>query len=164
MLPIQTILHPTDFSEPSTYAFGLACSLARDYHARLVLLHVMTSPVVAYGEGVIPPEPERYAAEAQEKLEGLVPGAEVRVQRLMVEGDPAPEILRAAKETGCDVIVMGTHGRTGLGRMLVGSVAEQVLRRAPCPVLTVKFPLPQVAPAANPAEEKARLAPQGARA
>ena len=64
-------------------------------------------------------------------------------RRLAVNADPAGEILRVAGELGCDVIVLGTHGRTGLGRVLLGSVAEQLLRKARCPVLTVKLPPPK---------------------
>jgi len=69
-----------------------------------------------------------------------------------VEGDVATEILRLAQETGSDLIVMGTHGRTGLARLLMGSVAEQVVRKAPCPVLTVKTPFP-AAPALDVPQE-----------
>jgi nucleotide-binding universal stress UspA family protein len=70
------------------------------------------------------------------------------------EGDAATQIIRVAEETGCGLIVMGTHGRTALGRLLLGSVAGQVLRKAPCPVLTVKTPLPETSPAPGvPARE-----------
>jgi nucleotide-binding universal stress UspA family protein len=66
----------------------------------------------------------------------------VRVRYLLVEGNPAAEILSAAREGNCDLIVMGTHGRTGLNRLLMGSVAEEVVRKAPCPVLTVRADVP----------------------
>jgi nucleotide-binding universal stress UspA family protein len=69
----------------------------------------------------------------------------VKIEHRLAEGDPAREILRVARETGCDLIVMGTHGWTGLGRLLMGSVAEQVVRKATCPVLTVKTPIPDTA-------------------
>ena len=136
MLPIRTILQPTDFSDRSEHAFRLAWSLARDHGARLVLLHV-----------VVPTEdpwmqPDRN--EVRKQLNELpAPGAEVRVERQLTEGIPATEILRVAAETHSDLIVMGTHGRTGLSRTLMGSVAEQVVRRASCPVLTVKTPFPE---------------------
>src|SRR5439155_12344152 len=71
MLPIHTILHPTDFSERSGYALPLACALARDYRARLVMLHVAMSPTIAYGEGVVPAEPEAFLREAREQLNRL---------------------------------------------------------------------------------------------
>jgi nucleotide-binding universal stress UspA family protein len=74
------------------------------------------------------------------------------VERHVRDGDPSEEILAVARETRSDLIVMGTHGRTGVGRLLMGSVAEQVMRRATCPVLTVKTPVPEVAPAAEMAE------------
>jgi nucleotide-binding universal stress UspA family protein len=144
MLAIKTILQPTDFSARSEFAFRLACSLARDYSARLIVLHVVEPPTVsAAGVLMLPPvvdlEPLR------ERLHQLRPGdPKVAVEHRLVEGDAATEILRAAGEVKCDLIVMGTHGRTGLGRLLMGSVAEQVVRRAPCPVLTVKTPHPPV--------------------
>jgi nucleotide-binding universal stress UspA family protein len=83
-----------------------------------------------------------------EKLKALGPiDSAVRVERVLLEGDPAAGILEKAREMPCDLIVMGTHGRTGVGRLLMGSVAEAVLRRAPCPVLTVKDPFGPMPPA-----------------
>ena len=151
MLAVNTILHPTDFSERSQYAFWLACSLARDYGARLIVLHVVAAPAVVYGEGVVvPPNPEELRAAAQEELDRLqAPRADVRAERRLAEGDAVEETLRVAQEANADLIVMGTHGRTGLGRLLMGSVAEQVVRRASCPVLTVKAPFPDDAPASQ---------------
>jgi nucleotide-binding universal stress UspA family protein len=141
MLPIHSILYPTDFSERSGYALHLACALARDYGARLVILHIATPPTIAYGEGILPPDPEIMFREAREQLNRLeVPNANVRAERRFAEGDAAAETLRVASEIGADLIVMGTHGRTGLSRLLMGSVAEQVVRKAPCPVLTVTTP------------------------
>jgi nucleotide-binding universal stress UspA family protein len=143
MLPIQTILHPTDFSDRSGNAFQLACALTRDYGARLVVLHVSVPPTVVYGEGILPPDPEVLRQEAKEQLDRLqAPQADVRAERRLEEGDPATEVLRVAQEIGANLIVMGTHGRTGLGRLLMGSVAEQVVRKATCPVLTVTTPFP----------------------
>ena len=145
MLAVQTILHPTDFSEQSQNAFRLACALARDYGAHLVLLHVVVRPVVAYGEAVIPLDVEDYRREAQEKLDRLDPGPSIRATRRLEDGDPVTDILRVAGEIPCDLIVMGTHGRTGLARLLMGSVAEQIVRKAPCPVVTVRNPVPATA-------------------
>ena len=148
MLPIHTILHPTDFSEYSEYALRLAAALTRDYGARLVVLHVVTPPTIIYGEGVVPPDPQDNLAEARERLERLaVPGNNVSAERRFVEGDPATEILRLARDLRADLIVMGTHGRTGLRRLLMGSVAEKLVRRAPCPVLTLKTPFAEADPA-----------------
>jgi nucleotide-binding universal stress UspA family protein len=143
MLPIRLILHPTDFSEYSDHAFKLACALARDHGARLLVLHVAFRPVLVAAEGVMPPEPQWYQAEVEHKLKSYVsPDSAVQVDhRMSIEDDAAEEILRVAAKEKCDLIVMGTHGRTGLSRLLMGSVAEVVVRRAPCPVLTVKLPM-----------------------
>jgi nucleotide-binding universal stress UspA family protein len=144
MLPIHTILHPTDFSDRSGFAFRLACALARDYGARLILLHVAPLPVLIYGEGVVPPPPDDYPQRLEEELHRLeVPDPSIHVEYRLKEGDPVTEILGVADASSADLIVMGTHGRTGLSRMLMGSVAEKVLRRANCPVLTVRAPFPQ---------------------
>jgi nucleotide-binding universal stress UspA family protein len=145
MLPIHTILHPTDFSERSGYAFRLACSLARDYKAHLIALHVLPPPVIAYGEGIVPVPVDPECLEAlKAEFERLhLPCGQLSVEHRLAEGDPATEILRTAQEIACDLIVMGTHGRTGLGRVLLGSVAEEVVRKATSPVLTVKTPLVQ---------------------
>jgi nucleotide-binding universal stress UspA family protein len=150
MLPIHTILHPTDFSERSECAFRLACAMARDHGARLVVVHV------------VPPADEveivrRADAAFYEQLWGRIhllrpADPAVPVEYRMADGEPGKEILHAAEECGCNLIVMGTHGRTGLRRLLMGSVAEEVMRSAPCPVLTVKapFPLQEPAPAPEP--------------
>jgi nucleotide-binding universal stress UspA family protein/quercetin dioxygenase-like cupin family protein len=143
MSTIQTILHPTDFSENAHYAFQMASNLARDYHARLVLLHVMhpfVSPIMH--EPLANP---LEAAEAQTHWKRRfawpeVSDATIQVEHRVAEGDAPEEILRLAKALQCDLIVMGTHGRSGLGRLVSGSVAEEVLRNAPCPVLAVRTP------------------------
>lgn len=143
MLAIKTILHPTDFSESAALAFTVACSLAKDYGARLIVLHVATPPAFVVGAevGVLPEEPEGYREELQTKLNRLVSQvSDVLVEHRMVEGNAPTEILRIAEEAKCDLVVMGTHGRTGLGRLLIGSIAEQIVRNAACPVLTVKIP------------------------
>jgi nucleotide-binding universal stress UspA family protein len=124
MLAIRTILHPTDFSEHSAVAFRVACSLARVYDAQLVVLYVVPVPAVMYG-----PPPESYLDHLREELCRMEPiDPKTRVQHLLVEGDPATAILQVSGEMKCDVIVLGTHGRRGLGRLLMGSVAEQVVR------------------------------------
>jgi nucleotide-binding universal stress UspA family protein len=144
MLALQTILHPTDFSEHSEYAFRLACSLARDHGARVLVLHAVTTlgpELVSYGEAVSQLQPEAYQQKLWDDLRRVrSPDPAVPVDYRLAEGDPATEIVRAATDTRCDLIVLGTHGRTGLARLLMGSVAEQVVRKAPCPVLTVKAP------------------------
>jgi nucleotide-binding universal stress UspA family protein len=101
-------------------------------------------------------EKRLYREEMAGELNRLrAPDARVRVEHRLEEGDTATQILRVAQETGCDMIVLGTHGRTGLGRLLMGSVAEQVLRMAPCPVLTVRAPFPASESAGGPAPEEA---------
>ena len=135
MLRIRTILQPTDFSENSRNALQVACSLARDYGARLVVLHVAAIPAI---EGYQAVDPAAIRNEAETLLNALeVPGDNVRAERQCVLGETVPELLRVAQEINADVIVVGTHGRTGLKHLLMGSVAEQVLRHAPCLVLTV---------------------------
>jgi nucleotide-binding universal stress UspA family protein len=150
MLPVRTILHPTDLSENSAYAFELACTLARDYGAHLIVLHIMERPAAEYSGVMTAPPPPGLSAEerriAREKLaEVTPPDATIPIEHLLVEGDPAALILKVAEERHCDLIAMGTHGRRGLTRLLMGSVAEQVLRSAVCPVLTVKNPHGSVA-------------------
>jgi nucleotide-binding universal stress UspA family protein len=144
-MPItRTILHPTDFSDNSWYAFQTACVLAKENNALLVLLHVIP-PSVSPLLTELPPNPLQ-PAESQESWKGRfswpVPSdPAIRVEHRVAEGDAPEEILRLALALPSDLIVMGTHGRTGLSRLLAGSVAENVLRNAPCPVLAVKTPL-----------------------
>lgn len=139
MLPVGTILHPTDFSEHSEFAFRVAAALARDYNARLILLHVLPPPLIVYAGGPVPAETWPTIEEAKEQLRKMEERVHhVRVESQVMEGDPVDMILRAAEETHTDVIVMGTHGRTALARLLLGSVAELVIRKAMCPVLTTK--------------------------
>jgi nucleotide-binding universal stress UspA family protein len=151
MLPIHTILHPTDFSENSQAAFHMACSLARDYRAKLLILHVASPPVLVYGKGLVEPNAEGELQLALERLHQVKPtDPSLTVEYRLLEGDPATEIVTAAREGNCDVIVMGTHGRTALGKMLMGSVSSPVVRKAPCPVLTLRLPLPEPNEAPQP--------------
>lgn len=141
MLPMHTILHPTDFSERARNAFLMACAMARDYGARLLVAHVVPAPVMGFGQGVIPVEgvepPEARMAQLEEYVGEH---GSLVVEKHLLEGDPATEILRLAEDVHCDLIILGTHGWTGLRRLLLGSVAESVMRRASCPVLTVRTP------------------------
>lgn len=148
MLPIRTILHPTDFSAGSENAFHLASSLARDYGAQVIVLHVLERPARAYsGVMMAPPSPGPSAEERKALKERLHQihslDAAIRIEHVLEEGDPATAIMQVALERECSLIVMGTHGRTGLSRMLMGSVAEQIVRQSPLPVVTVKTPFPQ---------------------
>jgi universal stress protein A len=158
MLLLRAILHPTDFSSVSTYALSLACSLARDHGSRLIVLHVAELPLIGPGGGLTPPPGGDRAALAHKLREIQPMGNRIPVDYRLEEGDPAAEIQRVARQTQCDLIVMGSHGRTGLTRLLMGSVAEQVVRKAPCPVMVVKAPVlnhPQ--PESRPTKEACRL-------
>jgi len=144
VLTIRTILHPTDFSACSTFAFDLACSLARHHGAKLVVLYV--AGPISRGPSVLPDANEPKQA-ALEKLNALqMADSKVAISQHIRHGVPAEEIVRLAVESKADVIVMGTHGRTGLARLFAGSVAEAVLRSASCPVLAVRTPLPGTPP------------------
>jgi nucleotide-binding universal stress UspA family protein len=140
--PIRSVLHPTDFSSPCAEAFRVACELAGDLSARLTVVHVIVPPAVA---PLNQPAPPALPEEPQGKLQELLRVAQVSAPGLHADyriekGVAAERIVDAARQTRYDLIVMGTHGRTGLGRALMGSVAEQVLRTAHCPVVTVKAP------------------------
>jgi nucleotide-binding universal stress UspA family protein len=141
VLAIHRILYPTDFSDLSRPALDLACSLARDFKAELVILHVSPPPVAGVVEGMVIPLPTGVLEAARERLEQIRPTdpAVAVVYRLEV-GHEVREIVRVADEVKADLIVMGTHGRSGLSRLVVGSVAEGVMRKATCPVLTLKTP------------------------
>ena len=137
MLAIKRILVPFDWSESSKHAFQMAVSLAQQHDAQLIVLHVVCLPALMYG-----PPSESYLDHWRDELCRLNPGdPKLRVQFQLAEGDPGMAILRTAREVNCDLIVMGTHGRTGLNRVLMGSVAEKVVRQATCLVLTVKCPV-----------------------
>jgi nucleotide-binding universal stress UspA family protein len=143
MLPVKTILHATDFSENSAFAFRVACALAHDYGARLVILHASGPCLELYSQGIYLPAPDGMLESLHDQLLQLQPhDSSIVTEHCLEEGEPVPTILTVARQVKADVIVMGTHGRTGLGRLLMGSVAEQVVRKAQCPVLTVKHPLP----------------------
>lgn len=137
----EKILVPVDFSENSDAALDWATVLARDTGATLLLVHVETVPLTTGGGEYIYAIPEPPTQELLERLNKVVPkDASVPVERRLLAGDPADAILRTAESENVDMIVMGTHGRRGITRLLMGSVAEAVVRRANCPVLTVKQP------------------------
>lgn len=141
---IHRILVPTDFSDHAVRAFDYAAELAALYDAPLVLTHVYQSPLLfVAGEPVaaIPPDMDTMNADLDAALQELVArgrAAGVPEVHIAITGGDAPhEIVRVAQEQGCDLIVMGTHGRTGLKHLVLGSIAEKVVRMATCPVLTV---------------------------
>lgn len=143
MLPIKNILCPTDFSAHSEAAYQLACALARDYGAHLTLLHVTVPEALPLVDGVmLPPATDEMPREARLLREWHPNVPHVEVTREIVEGNAVEEILEWAHEHPCDLIVLGNHGRNAFAKLLMGSTAEAVVRKAPCPVLTVKHHAP----------------------
>jgi nucleotide-binding universal stress UspA family protein len=138
-LPISKILHPTDFSMASQTALALASSLACANNATLIIAHIFspTANVVAASPPVAISVAN--AVEEKERLKRIIPSdPQVKFVHRLLEGSPAQSIVEFAESDSIDLIVMGTHGQTGLTRLLMGSVAEAVVRKAPCPVLTIK--------------------------
>lgn len=158
MLPFQTILVAADFSEGSREAFRMACSLVPEDETRILVLNVMEPRYVPetpvyFGEQSarylrVARAPAEHEAMKERLREVYAPGRSLEVEYRTKEGDAAEEILREAEETRSELIVMGTHGRTGLRRLLAGSIAETVLRKAPCPVLA--FRSQETSPRAEP--------------
>lgn len=143
MLPFKTILFATDFSPASKVAFEVASALARDYRARVVAVHVVEPQTIGFTEFGSYVGPEENPGEAMTMLRSLkAPSSTVTMEYRLLEGDPAAVIVETAAEAEADIVVMGTHGRTGLTRLVMGSVAEEVLRRSSCPVLTVRADMP----------------------
>ena len=145
MIRMNNILVPTDFSDYSSLALEYGLSFARDYKARLILLHVIEDPFYPSNGATFGFNVEeffrRMEEEASKRMLELVPSdieKEVEVERVTIRGTPFLEIIRAAREKQVDMIVLATHGRTGLAHVLMGSVTEKVVRKAPCPVLVVR--------------------------
>ncbi|HEV2912785.1 MAG TPA: universal stress protein [Pyrinomonadaceae bacterium] len=148
-MEIRSILLPTDFSECANYALSYAASFARQANASIVCVHVIEPvvPTVGY-TGMAEPLPmadlsdqlEDSAERELPKIAECDECAGLNIEEVIAHGDAASEIVRVARERGVDLIVISSHGRTGLGRMLFGSTAESVVRHAPCPVLVVKPP------------------------
>lgn len=142
----KKILFPTDFSACSRAALGMATSLARDSGATLLIVHVEEIPISTGGGEFIYAIPTVPTDALRQSLVEVVPDdASVPVDHRLLAGDAADAIVRTAESENVDLIVMGTHGRRGITRLLMGSVAEAIIRRAPCPVLTVKQPAHAVA-------------------
>jgi nucleotide-binding universal stress UspA family protein len=138
----KTILVATDFSESAGRAFDYAAALAEKLGAKLRLLHVISVPMIGVpeiGVAVIASTMESTVQTSQAELDRLAAQyGPARVETLLRTGDARDVIVDAAKELGVELIVMGTHGRRGVRRALIGSIAEGVLRTAPCPVLTIR--------------------------
>ena len=144
---IRSILLPTDFSECARHALLPAAELARTFGARLLCLHVVEPVVPAVGwTPIAEPLPlgdmtGQMETSATRELPKISHGEEcagLEVEDLITHGEAAAEIVRVGRERGVDLIVISSHGRTGLGRILFGSTAEMVVRHAHCPVLVVK--------------------------
>ena len=145
-MPENTILFPTDYSDVSRFALKFACPLARDWDAKLLIVHVSETEKYPVGELFdedFTPPPQETA-----ELEKVVPedsSISCRHQLLVAEAaaetvNSADEIVKCAQDQDVRAIVMGTHGRSGLSHLLLGSVAESVVRQASCPVITVRQP------------------------
>jgi len=154
MISFQHILVPVDFSPCSDHAVETAVALALKLDARITLMHAYAVPVYPLPEGfvVAPADTTReLIASSQKGIDAQLARAQAlgatKLETLLVEGAAVSEIHRVAAERGVDLIVMGTHGRSGLKHVLLGSVAEKVIRKAHCAVMTVREP--QAAPAGS---------------
>lgn len=146
-MPWKRICCAVDFSEPSRGALRVAAELAAKLEASLTVVHVHDVPSIPLtGIPAVPPASRAVTESAHDKAvrllgsaraeaEALAPG---RVHAELLEGDPAWELVKYAAAQGHDLLVVGTHGRTGVRRLVMGSIAERVLREAPCPVLAVR--------------------------
>ncbi len=160
MLPIQRILCPLDFSEISPLSLEYAQSFAKHYSAELLVLHALEPMEVAYPDDEFveawSEARSRRTAEAKARLQAVVeahPSRVLSLEMMVREGRPSDAILAEAERQAADLIVMGTHGRRGMDRWLLGSVTEKVLRKARCPVLVVRkpaHPFISTQPAADP--------------
>ena len=146
MSRIRRILHPSDFSRASGAAFSKAVELAKTNNAELLVVHVLAPILPMLGDGYVSPKVhEDLVASARgygkKNLDALVAKAKkagVRAKSVLLEGLPHEQIARMARRQRADLVVMGTHGRTGLAKLFLGSVAGRVIAIAPCPVMTVR--------------------------
>ena len=144
MMTLKQVLVPTDFSETSEEALGYARGLADAFKATLHVLHVIPDPYSQSwsmeATGVAIPELlKTWEQDARKRLDQLKTD-DIETEVVTQIGHPFVQIVRYARDHDIDLIVMGTHGRGAIGHMLLGSVAEKVVRKAPCPVLTVRQP------------------------
>src|SRR5262245_28532006 len=148
MIDLKQILVPTDFSKHSQVALTYSSAFAEKFGAEMHLLHVVQDLALFIPDMVtvtppLAPNVEQLTAAVRAAFDRLVAEnqlARFKVVREVREGAPFYEIIRYAKEKDVDLIIMGTHGHSGLVHVLMGSVAEKVVRKAPCPVLTVRHP------------------------
>jgi len=144
---LRRIMHATDFSPASTAALKRAMAMAKADRAQLIIVHVMTPPSLALpGDGYISPSlyedlESSARAQARKRLNAIVARARkagVRATGLLLEGVPHERVARAARAKKADLLVIGTHGRTGLAKFFLGSVAARLIASVSCPVLTVR--------------------------
>jgi nucleotide-binding universal stress UspA family protein len=146
VIRIKKILYPTDFSSYSNQAYFHAIALAEKHGASVTVLFVYNpDSITTPGSQGDELADRRYWQGQLEQIHPIDP--QIPVTHVLLEGDPPTEIVRYGRDMGADLIVMGTHGRTGVERLVLGSVAEKVLRDAPCSVLVVKLPRGQPATA-----------------
>jgi universal stress protein A len=145
MITVHRILVPFDFSEPSSRALDYAKAMPERFGATLDVLYVVPNPYLADPAGLSAPLPpdflDNLIADAQKGLDDSVPSPDrerFKARAVVKVGDARSEILAYAEIEHIDLIVMGTHGRGGMAHLVLGSVAERVVRTAPCPVLTVR--------------------------
>ena len=144
MAKLNTILHPTDFSEPAEQAHAMACELARKEKARLIVLHVTSKPVVSVIEKATELPPEELQRKLWETLRCPKDcEAGLDVLHRVEEGSPVTQIARVARDVQADLIVMGTHGPRGVLSWFKANVTDHVVREAPCSVLIVKNHSPE---------------------
>jgi nucleotide-binding universal stress UspA family protein len=148
MIDLKRILVPTDFSKFSQNALNYAAAFAGKFEAELHLLHVVQNlalviPEIISVEPPVTPSIEQLTTAVQAAFDRIIKENQLQnlnVKREVREGAPFYEIIQYARDAGIDLIVMGTHGHSGLVHVLLGSVTEKVVRKAPCPVLTVRHP------------------------
>jgi nucleotide-binding universal stress UspA family protein len=144
MFQPRIILCPIDFTENAVIALGVATDIARQNQSTLLVLHVADTlgpEGATFREVETRLEPESHIADLQRMLQQAAPPQHgLTIRHLLTEGNPAKVVQQIVAEQHVDLVVLGTHGRTGLDRFLMGSIAEEILRRCPCPVLIVKYP------------------------
>jgi universal stress protein A len=171
MLPFRKILCPTDFSEASREAMKVAREFASHFNSELCLVHIVSPvPIVPFPEGIPPTfdvrsyqqELEVSSRKALEEVVRQLESNQVRSRLIMLQGDPARQIMDLADEEKPDLLVLATHGKSGWERLIFGSVAEKVIRLAPCPVLLIPRPQEKEKEAAQEPKESVPSEPETA--
>ena len=148
MIKIEKILFPTDFSEHSKHAFSYAMSFAKEYGARLYMLHIVEdvqylANAYMFDVPIMPSFADMEQSrlkEMQEFIDREAADSSISIETMIKHGRPFIEIIQTARDENIDLIVIATHGRSGLEHVFFGSTAEKVVRKAPCPVLSIRKP------------------------